>query len=643
MKRQIARIGPLRTASEAVVGPVSVDRPQAPAPGSKRGKEIAGHLSRRLAAGVALVLLVLPLAVGAWAFAGAEASRTRSHAESALQEGLSKAADDYRRVLAAAGGQAHALASSQRVQRAFERGDRRALRRLSPPNVRLVLGPSAPPATSDGVASRSIGVVRGERRIGTVVVRVPFDRRLLARLERASRLPRDRDLGIAYGRSLLLSSGRRSSIPTALRLDRPATVALGGQRYAAVSTVLTRQPPVTRLLALAPAAEIFAGADATRRRLLLAGLGILAAVALAAYTLAPLLGRNRLARQQRDRAARVLSHLGEGVFLVDAGGVIRLWNSSAETITGLSAQQMCGLRAENALAAWSSIAARVPTSEPDERSRPETIPLEINGRELWLSIAAVEFSDGTVYAFRDATSEHRLEAIRAEFVATVSHELRTPLAALHGAALTLTRRSQELPPEMREKLLSMIARQSKRLAGLVEDILLAGQLDAGSLRVEHEPFNAAAVARAAVDEARQRAATRAMLRVSTSEDLPRVLGDEGRTHQILANLIDNAVKYSPAGSRVDVEVQREDSRVRFSVRDRGPGIPPAEQEHVFEKFYRLDPNHHHGVGGSGLGLYICRQLVSSMHGRIWVESGPQRGSTFAFDLPIANEPVPAPA
>ena len=189
----------------------------------------------------------------------------------------------------------------------------------------------------------------------------------------------------------------------------------------------------------------------------------------------------------------------------------------------------------------------------------------------------------------------------------------------------------------------MIAGQSKRLASLVEDILLAGQLDTGSLRVEHEPFDAAAVARAAVDEARHKAALKAMLRISTPDDLPQVLGDEARTHQVLANLIDNAVKYSPAGSRVDIEVQREKGSVRFSVRDRGPGIPRAEQEHVFEKFYRLDPDHRYGVGGSGLGLYICRQLVSSMHGRIWVESAPRYGSTFAFDLPIADDRIPAAA
>jgi two-component system, OmpR family, phosphate regulon sensor histidine kinase PhoR len=621
MEQKLARIGPLVP--------------------SRRRAAIAAHLSRRLTVGAALVFLVLPFAVGAWAFADVEAARSRSHAEAALQESLRKASSDYQLALAAAGEQARAFASSRRVQRAFERRDRRQLGRLAPPGVRFVLGPSAP--AREGVPSQSVRIVAGGRRVGTVIVRVPFDRRLLAQLERASQLPHSRELAFAHGRSLLLASGRRTTVAGRIPLDRPADVLVGGERFVVVSAALTRETPATRLVALAPAREILGAAAATRWRLLLAGLGALAAVALAAYTFAPLLGRTRLARQQREQAARVLSHLGEGVFLVDSSGVIRLWNAAAETVTGLPAREICGMRAEEALPGWSSIATRIPTSDPDERSRPETIPVGLRGRELWLSIAGVELGDGTVYAFRDATSEHRLEAIRAEFVATVSHELRTPLAALHGAAVTLTERGRLLPPETRKTLLAMIAAQSKRLASLVEDILLAGQLDAGSLRVEREPFNAAAVARAAVDEARQRAATKAMLRISTSDDLPRVLGDEGRTHQVLANLIDNAVKYSPAGSRVDVEVQREEGRVRFSVRDRGPGIPPAEQEHVFEKFYRLDPDHQHGVGGSGLGLYICRQLVSSMQGRIWVEPAPQLGSIFAFDLPIANERVPAAA
>jgi two-component system, OmpR family, phosphate regulon sensor histidine kinase PhoR len=597
-------------------------------------------LNRRLAVAAALVLLVLPLAVSAWAVADWESSRARAQAETAMQETLREASGEYRRVLANAGMQARLIAASRRVQRAFERRDRRQLDRLAGPGVQFVLGPQP---QSGGVPSRSIRIVVGKRRVGAVVVRVPFDRALLVRLERASQLPPGRRLALAQGRSLLLPSGPRTSLPAAIPPNRPTRVLAGGERDVAVSSVLTRERPATSLVLLAPASEILGSAAAERWRWLLAGLGVLAAVAVTAYALAPLLGRSRLAKRERERAARVLSHLGEGVFLVDSAGVVRLWNAAAETITALTAEQVCNGPIEKALPDWPAVAGRIPTAERDERSRPETIPVEISGRQLWLSIAGVEFSDGTVYAFRDATSEQRLEAIRAEFVATVSHELRTPLAALHGAALTLTRRGQELPAETRQKLLGMIAAQSKRLASLVEDILLAGQLDAGSLRVGHEPFDAAAVARAAVDEARHKAAMKAMLRISASDDLPRVLGDEARTHQVLANLIDNAVKYSPAGSRVDVEVQRENGKIRFSVRDRGPGIPRAEQEHVFEKFYRLDPDHRHGVGGSGLGLYICRQLVSSMHGKIWVESAPQYGSTFAFDLPIASEPVPARA
>ena len=295
------------------------------------------------------------------------------------------------------------------------------------------------------------------------------------------------------------------------------------------------------------------------------------------------------------------------------------------------------MRPEDALPSWRSLAEPRPNLRGRREYRPETIPFEIEGRELWLSIAGVQFGDGTVYAFRDATSEHRLEAIRAEFVATVSHELRTPLAGLHGAALTLTTRGEELPEETRGKLLAMIANQSKRLASLVEDILLAGQLDAGSLRIEWEPFNAAAVARAAVDEARQRAATKAMLRVSASEDLPRVLGDEGRTHQVLANLIENAVKYSPAGSRVDVDVQRERGHVRFSVRDRGPGIPRGEQEHVFEKFYRLDPDHHTASEAAG----SASTSAANSFPRCRDASGSSRRLSTAASSP-SNSPSPGP-
>ena len=147
--------------------------------------------------GAALVFLVLPLAAAAWAVADWESTRTRSQAETAMQEALREASSDFRHSLAGAAVEARLLASSDRVQRAFERRDRRRLARLSRANVRFVLGPAA---QSDAVPSRSVRIVVGGRRVGTVTVSVPFDRRLLARLEHASPLTRHSRLAFAHGR-----------------------------------------------------------------------------------------------------------------------------------------------------------------------------------------------------------------------------------------------------------------------------------------------------------------------------------------------------------------------------------------------------------------------------------------------------------
>jgi signal transduction histidine kinase len=124
--------------------------------------------------------------------------------------------------------------------------------------------------------------------------------------------------------------------------------------------------------------------------------------------------------------------------------------------------------------------------------------------------------------------------------------------------------------------------------------------------------------------------------LTLAPELPLVAGDPDKVGRVLINLVDNAVKYSPDGGTVDVRVAAVGTHVRFSITDQGIGIPPAEQRRIFEKFYRLDPNMTRGVGGTGLGLYICRELVRRMEGRVWVESdGLGRGSTFHIELPFA--------
>ena len=236
------------------------------------------------------------------------------------------------------------------------------------------------------------------------------------------------------------------------------------------------------------------------------------------------------------------------------------------------------------------------------------------------------------------THDRRLEELRSQFVATISHELRTPLASLHGAALTL--REHNLPAETQDDLLDMIAEQSNRLANLVEEILVAGQLDTGSLSVVADTFDPEELVKEVAMVARSRMVEGRRIDVVAPSVVPRVHGDGERTRQVLLNLLDNAIKYSPSGGRIDVRLSVVGDRLRFTVQDQGLGIPVGEQERIFDKFYRLDPDQRRGIGGTGLGLYICRELVRSMHGSIWVESETGKGTTFAFELPA--EPLAVP-
>jgi signal transduction histidine kinase len=264
------------------------------------------------------------------------------------------------------------------------------------------------------------------------------------------------------------------------------------------------------------------------------------------------------------------------------------------------------------------------------------VPVDVQGEERWLSISAVRFAGGTVYAFRDLTEEHAVEQLKTEFVATVSHELRTPLAAIYGAALTLQRDDVRLEESQRDGLLGIVASESDRLARIVNDILWASRLDSGQMGVAIESCNAAKLARQVVEALRSHAPDHVTLAVEAPDDLPPVAADPDKLRQVLTNLIDNGVKYSPEAGRVVVGLSHTGNRIRFRIEDQGLGVPPAEQDRIFEKFFRLDPNLTLGVGGTGLGLYICRELVDRMDGRIWVVSDGRRGSTFFVELPVAG-------
>ena len=342
--------------------------------------------------------------------------------------------------------------------------------------------------------------------------------------------------------------------------------------------------------------------------------------------------------QEGADAAHVLTYVADGVFLVDRSGVIRLWNPTMEAITGL-AHTVVGSQAADVFPDWQALAERIPVGGA-EPVQPETVPLETEYGERWVSVSGVEFFDGTVYALRDLTETRRLEQLKAEFVATASHELRTPLAAVYGAAQTLRRHDFALDEAGRERFVSLIVDESERLGRIVNDILLANQLDVGNLELRTEVFDPGDLVERVVEAARAHAPAAITIEVAPGSPAPAVSSDRDRVRQVLVNLVENAIKYSPEGGRVEVGAAPADRMVRFYVRDEGLGIPEDEQSRIFDKFYRLDPHMTAGIGGTGLGLYICNELVRRMGGRIWVESNDGAGSTFSFVIP-AGESSPA--
>jgi signal transduction histidine kinase len=229
----------------------------------------------------------------------------------------------------------------------------------------------------------------------------------------------------------------------------------------------------------------------------------------------------------------------------------------------------------------------------------------------------------------------RLEQTRSDFVVTAAHELRTPLTAVFGAAKTLSRASVDLPAAQRE-LVSMIETQSERLNEIVEKVLTAAQLAEGRLPFARELLDPAEIAEAALAAAKATATDAHVLELDMPERLPKIQADSMRLRQVLANLLENAIKYSPGGGRIELSVDARPGRICFHVHDEGIGIPAEESMRIFDKFVRLDPLMNTGVAGTGLGLHIARSFMERMGGSLSVSSVSGRGATFTAELPTVG-------
>jgi signal transduction histidine kinase len=326
-------------------------------------------------------------------------------------------------------------------------------------------------------------------------------------------------------------------------------------------------------------------------------------------------------------AAQALAHVGEAVVLLDEGDRVTYWNEGAEPLLGGDTAPALGDPAAGVITEFAAV------EQAAREQEPTVVPLMVGGEERWFAVSQTSFAEGRVLVLRDVTDLHALEQARTDFVATAAHELRTPIAAIFGAAKTLRRNDIELPPATTGSLLEIIESESERLNRLVEQILTTAQLDRGDELLTTDRCDLRSVCESVLRAYELTKPSSVTFVLEAPEGMEPVDCDEERLRQVVSNLVGNAVKYSPGGGTISLQVVDGAKQVRIDVRDEGIGIPRSAQMRIFEKFSRLDPALTRGIGGSGLGLYISRGLVEQMGGRITVSSRPNVGSTFSVELP----------
>ncbi|HEX4545353.1 MAG TPA: ATP-binding protein [Candidatus Acidoferrum sp.] len=340
--------------------------------------------------------------------------------------------------------------------------------------------------------------------------------------------------------------------------------------------------------------------------------------------------------EERNLSSAILGSMVEGVAVVNGSERLVFANPGFAEILGLDVPPQSGSALVEVVRQTELIEAVRQVLDGEPRVEAEIVTGTLRQRFFAATVASVRAADtsGAVLVLHDITELRRLERVRRDFVANVSHELRTPLTAVQGFAETLLAGAID-DPQNRTRFLEIILEHSRRLARLTDDLLKLSKMDADRLELEIRRLGVSQFVESCVETA-QRPAAEKNLRISVNLEnhLPDVAADRRRLAEILQNLLDNAIQYTPPGGQIMVSASADGGEVEFTVSDTGIGIPQADQPRIFERFYRVDVARSREVGGTGLGLAIAKHLVETHGGRIWVESEVGQGSQFHFTVPI---------
>lgn len=342
-------------------------------------------------------------------------------------------------------------------------------------------------------------------------------------------------------------------------------------------------------------------------------------------------------REERNRLEAVLTSLRDAVVAVGPRGELLLANRSAEELLGVP-QAALGRPLREVVPLAALVQRLEAASSGQEQSEELALP---GGRVVEVTCSPIRGDGGpagAVAVVRDVTDLRRSERLRRELVANVSHELRTPLTSIKGFVETLLAGALRDEQNSR-RFLEIIEAETNRLTKLVDDLLELSRLESKGVTFRMQPVDLGQLCRAVVDRQQPRAERSGVQLDCSAQPGVVVVADPDRVEQVLTNLVDNALKFTPEGGHIRVRVEVRGAEAWVCVEDTGRGIPPDDLPHVFERFYRADRSRTRTSGGSGLGLAIAKHLVEMQGGRIWAESTPGQGSVFSFAFPLSGRPA----